>query len=121
MIMTNKTRNKNKHKHIKIFILFSLVTLVSCSSIQLGQDFKLQTFASHAESGKTTKNEVLKWLGKPMNTGVALKENGERLTEWGYFFGTGDLSNMKNAKIKSLQIRFDNKGVLRSYNWSNSQ
>lgn len=116
-----KMVNKNKLQNIKVFILLSIVTLVSCSTIQVGQNFKLQIFTQHAETGKTKKADVMKWLGKPMSTGVALKENGERLIEWDYFYATGNLPSMKNAKLKTLQVRFDNKGILRSYNWTGTK
>ena len=116
--------NVTKKKNINwkyIFTLFSLMTLISCSAVQIGQDFKLQTFTSHAELGKTNKAQVRKWLGKPMSTGISQKANGERLDEWDYYYGTGQLPSMKDTKLKILQIRFNNKGVLRSYNWTGSK
>ena len=104
-----------------IFILVSFMTIISCGTVQIGQDFKLQTFASHAEPGKTKKEQVLSWLGKPMSTGISQKADGERLVQWDYFYGTGQLPGMKDAKIKTLQIRFDNSGTLRSYNWTGNK
>lgn len=110
--------NKKSLSGKYIVILFSLLTLMSCSTIHIGQDFELQAFASNAELGKTTKEHVIKWLGNPVNTGVAQKADGERLEEWIYFYSSGQLPGMKDAKFKSLQIRFDTKGILRSYNWT---
>jgi len=104
-----------------IFILISFITLISCSTVHIGQDFKLHTFTSHAELGKTKKEQVLNWLGKPMSTGISQKADGERLDEWNYFYGTGQLPSMEDAKIKTLQIRFDNSGTLRSYNWTGNK
>lgn len=117
--MNDKKKNVINWK--TIIILFSLATLISCSTVQIGNDFKLQTFTSHAELGKTNKEQVLKWLGKPMSSGISQKEDGERLDEWNYFYGTGQLPSMKDAKMKTLQIRFDKKGLLRSYNWTGSK
>lgn len=108
---------KNIHLNLRTIIsLFVLMTLIGCTTIQIGKNFKLQSFTSNAELGKTNKQQVIKWLGKPMSTGVALKADGQRLDEWSYFYGTGNLPNMENAKIKTLQIRFNNKDVLHSYN-----
>lgn len=103
-----------------IFTLFLFMTLVSCSTVQIGNDFELKAFAINAEPGTSKKEQVLKWLGKPTSTGIAQKEDGERLDEWNYFFGTGQLPSMKDVQLKTLQIRFDKNGVLRSYNWSSS-
>lgn len=117
--MNGKKQNNLNWKYV--FILFSLITLISCSTVQIGQDFKLHAFSSNAELGTTTKDQVLKWLGKPMSKGISQKEDGERLDEWNYFYGTGQLPSMKDAKLKTLQVRFDNKGLLRSYNWSGNE
>ena len=114
--MNLKKKNNIHYKYI--FILFSLITLISCSTVQIGQDFKLDTFTSNAVPGKTTKGQVLKWLGSPMSKGISHKENGEQLDEWSYFYSTGELPSMKDTKLKILQIRFDKQDTLRSYNWS---
>jgi outer membrane protein assembly factor BamE (lipoprotein component of BamABCDE complex) len=114
-------KKKNNLNWKYIFTLFSLMTLISCGAVQVGQDFKLQTFSSQAELGKTNKAQVLKWLGKPMSTGISQKADGERLDEWDYFYGTGQLPGMKDTKLKILQIRFDKNGLLRSYNWTGSK
>jgi len=42
------------------------------------------------------------------------------LQEWVYFYATGKLTGMDDAQLKILQIRFDQNGIMRSYNWSNS-
>lgn len=104
-----------------IFISISLMALVSCSAIQIGQNFELNSFTKNVVAGKTTKQQVTQWLGNPLSTGISHKESGERLTVWDYFYGSGELPSMKNTKIKMLQIQFDNKGILRSYNWSDSK
>ena len=56
-----------------------------------------------------------------MSTGISQKADGERLVEWDYFYGSGQLPNMKDTKIKTLQIRFDKNGTLRSYNWTGNK
>ena len=108
-----------KHLNWKYaFLLTSLMISAGCSTIHIGRDFPLNTFANHAQLGITTKEQVTKWLGKPMNTGIAQRSDGEKLIEWDYFYGIGQLPSMKNATLKSLKIRFKTTGVLHSYNWS---
>lgn len=104
------------NKNLKLFLIsLSLMALASCTTIQIGKDFRLQSFTKNAELGKTTQNQIFAWLGKPMSSGISVKEDGQRLVEWFYFYGNGKLPNMENAKIKTLQIRL-NKGILQSYN-----
>ena len=50
-----------------------------------------------------------------------MDKSGKLFDEWLYFFGTGRMPGMKDIKLKILQIRFDEAGVLRSYNWSSSK
>lgn len=99
--------------------LFAVLSLLSCSTVQIGNDFTVKTFSQNVILAKTTKSEVTSWLGKPMSTGISQKENGDRLVEWSYFYGTGKLPDMKNASIKILQVRFNQAGAVHSYNWSN--
>jgi outer membrane protein assembly factor BamE (lipoprotein component of BamABCDE complex) len=112
---------KNKPGSKYIATLFLLLTLTACSTVQVGRDFDLHIFESKAMAGETKKEQVRNWLGKPNSTGISQESNGERLEEWGYFYGAGKLPNMTDAKLKTLQIRFDKKGLLRSYNWADSK
>lgn len=112
----------------KIFIggkyfmgLILLLTLASCSTVQIGKDFDIHAFDSKAVVGETKKAHVHNWLGKPKSTGITQNENGERLEEWVYFYATGQLPSMSDADMKILEIRFDKNGVLRSFNWSGSK
>jgi len=111
----------------KYKLSFSLITLLitlqlsGCSSVQVGRDFDVQIFNSSVKANVTTKNQVKSWLGEPGSTGISLDKDGEFSTEWMYFYGAGSLSNMTNAKIKILQIRFNKNGIINSYNWSDSK
>ena len=117
----NKNMNKPKNYLLLQFIsLFIVMLLTGCSPFNIGHDFDVQSFENIAKVGKTTKAQVLNKIGKPKSTGVALNKDGERLVEWIYFYATGKLTGMDDAQLKMLQIRFDQNGIMRSYNWSNS-
>ncbi len=89
--------------------------------MQVGRDFNVDGFESIVKVGHTTRAQVQKLLGEPKSTGVYINLDGERYQEWLYFYGTARAPRMQNAQLKMLQIRFDNSGILRSYNWSVSQ
>ena len=117
----NKNMNKPKNYLLLQFIsLFIVMLLTGCSPFNIGHDFDVQSFENIAKVGKTTKAQVLNKIGKPKSTGISLNKDGERLVEWIYFYATGKLTGMDDARLKMLQIRFDQNGIMRSYNWSNS-
>lgn len=112
--------HKHKNHYVIHMVLFFMVTLLAgCSTINVGRDFDMQAFENIAKVGKTTKAQVRHKMGSPKNTGVSISRNGERMVEWLYFFASGKLPGMDDAKLKILQIRFDKDDVLRSYNWTN--
>lgn len=92
--------------------------LAACSTVQVGHDFDIHTFASKVQQGITTEADVRAWLGAPTNTGVAVNDRGERHVEWTYYFVEGRLPGMANAKFKTLQVRFDSRGTVLTYSWS---
>ena len=105
-----------------IFSLSLLMMLIGCSTLfHVGNDFDIALFESKAIAGETNKQQVRSWLGEPKSNGISQNTKGERLEEWGYLYGTGQIPGMKDTKLKILQIRFDKEGVLRSYNWSDSK
>ena len=119
--MMNNNINKAKNYLLMKFVsLFIVMSLAGCSSIQVGRNFDTQSFESTAKVGETTKAQVLDKIGSPKSKGVALNREGERLLEWVYFYATGKLTGMDDAQLKILQIRFDQNGIMRSYNWSDS-
>ena len=73
-----------------------------------------------AKVGETSKAQVREVLGAPKSSGISINRDGERLVEWVYFYATGKMSEMEGAGLKILQVRFEQGGKLRSYNWSNS-
>jgi predicted small secreted protein len=94
-------------------------TLVAaCSTVQVGHDFDIDTFAKKVEQGVTTEADVRAWLGAPTNVGEAVNVRGEHHVEWTYYFARGHLPGMKDAKFKTLQVRFDDRGTVLTYSWS---
>lgn len=104
------------------FDVIGFITLVcllsACASVQLGHDFDLQTFENRVEYGVTTRAQVLEWLGKPKSKGVSVETNGRQFEEWTYLSGQGHLPGMKDARFKILQIKFDQQGIVRSYEYT---
>ncbi len=95
-----------------------LALLNGCASFQLGSDFNLEQFANQIQHGTTHQAEVRAWLGSPQSQGVVVDRNGEKLQRWLYYYSQGKLSNMNNTRMKTLEVQFDQNGIVRSYNWS---
>jgi len=101
----------------KLFIpLF--VVLSACSAVEVGREFDLSSFDAKVQRGVTTQAEVRAWLGTPTGIGVSVETNGDRFEQWNYYHGESHLSNMADARLKLLQIKFDQQGVVRAYNWT---
>ena len=94
--------------------------LAACSTVQVGRDFDVRSLEMKIERGITTQNQVRAWLGAPTGSGVSVDTGGERFDEWTYYFASGKLPGMSNAKVKILQVKFDKQGIVRGYNWSTS-
>lgn len=101
-----------------VLLMVLSTVLAGCAAVQLGRDFDLQVFQSQVERGKTTQAQVDRWLGPPKSTGVVVDTDGNKYDEWTYFYGEGRLHNMKQARLKILQIKFDQQGIVRGYNYS---
>jgi hypothetical protein len=50
--------------------------------------------------------------------GVAVETSGDRYEEWTYYQGEGHLPSLADARLKMLQIKFDQQGLVRAYRWS---
>ena len=118
----------NRSLHIKTnsilipaLIFLTTFLLSGCGTVQIGRDFDLTAFESIAAVGKTSKAQVMDLLGSPKSTGIMQETSGKRYDEWVYISGAGEMPGMKDTKFKILQIRFDQAGILRSYNWSSSK
>ena len=115
--MKNHQYSQSKFLLVSFFIV---LLMTGCGSIQIGRDFDVKAFESMAKVDETSNDQVRKVLGEPKSSGISINGNGERLVEWVYFYGAGKMSKMDEASLKILQVRFDKKGKLRSYSWSNS-
>ncbi len=106
-------------KAFLMLLIMAVVTLATaCTTVQLGKEFDLQRFQSSVQRTVTTRAEVRAWLGEPAATGVSVDGNGRHYEEWIYYYGGGTLPAMRNASLKMLQIKFDEQGTVRAYNWS---
>jgi len=99
-----------------------LVALAGCSTteFQVGQNFDPAAFTGRVERGVTTKDDVRAWLGEPASTGVDVETSGQRFDEWTYYFGEGSLTRLSSTKLKTLQVKFDTKGIVQGYELSQS-
>jgi outer membrane protein assembly factor BamE (lipoprotein component of BamABCDE complex) len=95
-----------------------LLLLSACSTFEVGQDFDLSAFDARVRRGITTQADVRGWLGAPTGVGVSVDSSGDRYEEWSYYHGEGRFSKMADARLKILQVKFDQRGVVRAYNWS---
>ena len=90
----------------------------ACTTIKVGDEFDLNAFAGKVRRGVTTQADVKSWLGAPAGTGVAVDTGGERYDEWIYYHGAVKVPGSKDSRVRVLQIKFDQAGVVRGYNWS---
>ena len=97
-----------------------LAALAGCSTgwFHVGSDFDLNAFTSHVERGVTTRDQVRGWLGAPPGTGVNVDTTGQRFDEWTYYFAEGRLSSLSDTTLKTLQIKFDSKGIVQGWELS---
>jgi hypothetical protein len=103
-------------------LVLPLLLLVSaCTTVQVGRDFDLSTFDANVQRGVTTQSDVKTWLGAPVGVGTSVEASGERFREWNYYFGRVMIPGARDPMVKLLQIKFDDTGVVRSYNWSDER
>lgn len=102
-------------------VLVVALLLTACSTtVQVGNDFDVTTFSRKIERGITTQDQVRSWFGSPTNTGISMETDGKHFDEWTFYFAAGKLPNLSNPKMKLLQLKFDNQGIVQGYNWSTS-
>jgi hypothetical protein len=100
-------------------LIIPLLLLVSaCTTVRVGSDFDLSAFDAKVQRGVTTQADVRGWLGAPAGVGVSVDTSGERYEEWNYYHGTVRIPGSADSHVKILQIKFDQRGVVRGYNWS---
>lgn len=92
--------------------------VAACSTVQVGRNFSVRTFAHQVVPGRTTEEQVRGWLGAPGGTGIVVQSDGQRFTKWTYYYGEGTLPRLRGAHLKILEVQFDQRGIVRAYNWS---
>jgi outer membrane protein assembly factor BamE (lipoprotein component of BamABCDE complex) len=104
----------------RIFSILMLAALAACSAttFSVGSDFNVSQFTTRVQRGTTTSEQVKSWLGAPNGTGKRVETDGKRYDEWTYYFASGNFSDVSATKLKTLQIKFDEKGIVEGYNWS---
>jgi len=101
---------------------FSVVLLAAgCATVELGQEFDLASFEKRVQRGVTTQEQVKAWLGAPSGTGESIESSGERYLQWTWYHGKGRFPRMADARFDILQVKFDERGVVRAYNWSGAR
>lgn len=103
---------------VKFPIIALLLAVSACTTVQVGRDFDLAAFDARVRRGVTTQGDVRGWLGAPYGVGVSVDTAGERYEEWHYYYGTVRIPGSSESRVKMLQIKFDQRGVVRGYNWS---
>jgi outer membrane protein assembly factor BamE (lipoprotein component of BamABCDE complex) len=96
------------------------IVLGGCATgwFHVGNDFEVDKFAGHVERGVTTRDQVRAWLGAPTSTGVNVETSGQRYDEWTYYFAEGRMTSLDDTKLKTLQIKFDSKGIVQGWELS---
>lgn len=103
-----------------VFAPAIVLLLAGCGVFLAGQDFDIRSFEAKVERGVTTQDQIRKWVGAPVSTGLNVDTSGDRFEEWTYYFASGRLPDISKAKVKTLQIKFDKQGIVRGYQWSMS-
>jgi len=98
-------------------ILVSTLLLLACT-IKFGKEFDPQAFQTWIKREESTLTQVREHLGAPQSTGIVVEADGSEYKRWIYYYGKGKLTNMKDAKLKILEIRFNKQQKVASYNWS---
>lgn len=94
-----------------IHILLIAALLAGCSGLKFGGDFPSPTKETLV-MGKTTKADLLRFFGEPHQVGL---DTGDSTWAWTYaqVYANQDFS-------KQLTVRFDEKGVVKSYSFVSS-
>ena len=92
------------------YFLFILVFLLTACGTT-GKDFSAG-FVKNIEKGKTTKQELIQEIGERNRKGMT---DGDEW--WIYEYNTYKLGK---SFSKDLSIRFDNSGVVKTYNFSSN-
>lgn len=105
---------------LQVWAAAASIALGGCAAgwFHVGSDFDLNAFTSRVQRGGTTMDQVRSWLGSPSSTGVDVDTSGQRFDEWNYYFAEGRVSGLSDTTLKTLQVKFDSKGIVQGYQMS---
>jgi outer membrane protein assembly factor BamE (lipoprotein component of BamABCDE complex) len=92
-------------------LLLSAALVAGCGLLVVGADFPSPT-KDMIQTGKTTKTNLLRFFGEPYQVGI---DSGDLTWRWFYAqkYSGGEIS-------KDLTVRFDDKGVVKSYSFNSN-
>jgi outer membrane protein assembly factor BamE (lipoprotein component of BamABCDE complex) len=105
-------------RHMLVAALAAPILIAGCTTMQTGREFNYAKFSQDTRPGTTDMAQVQTVLGPPMGKGLVVEADGSMYEQWTYYYGTGNLTNPEKSRFKLLQIRFNQAGVVASYNWS---
>lgn len=112
-------RNTILARSVRIALLGGLFLVMSTGcAMKMGKEFDAVVFESKVKHGETTQNDVLDLMGPPVSKGFSVETDGTKLTRWLYYYGNGNMLKMSQATFKMLEVKFDEKHKLVSYNWT---
>ncbi len=93
-------------------LLLSAALVAGCGLLVVGADFPSPT-RDVIQAGKTTKADLLRFFGEPYQVGI---DSGDLTWRWFYAqkYSGGEIS-------KDLTVRFDDKGVVKSYSFNSNE
>jgi len=118
IILAMKSWFRRAQGALRLVVAAMFLLLAACGSMQVGKDFDLQQFRQQVKQGITTKSDIRNWLGSPASSGVTVETDGKHYEKWSYFFGSGQMPRMSDARLKYLEVRFGDDGRVVAYNWS---
>jgi outer membrane protein assembly factor BamE (lipoprotein component of BamABCDE complex) len=93
-------------------MLLCAVAALAVGCMTVGDDFAVGKVTS-IKIGSTTKNDVRSMLGEPWRTGL---EDGQPTWTYGYY----KYNVLGASQTRDLVVRFDDKGVVRSYTFNST-
>ena len=94
---------------VGILLLALSLLIVACAGLTIGREF-LSPSADMIRAGQTTKADLLRIFGEPTEVGL---DTGDQTWTWLY-------GRLNQQLRKQLTVRFDDRGVVKSYSFNSS-
>jgi outer membrane protein assembly factor BamE (lipoprotein component of BamABCDE complex) len=105
-------------RHMLVAALAAPILIAGCTTMQGGREFNYAKFSQDTRPGTTDMAQVQTVLGPPMGKGLVVEADGSMYEQWTYYSGAVNPTSPEKSRFKLLQIRFNQAGVVASYNWS---